>query len=145
MNIRPLTAVDIDAVLPIEHAAHAFPWTRAMLESGFKEGHRFLGLEVDGQLAAFLVWMQILDECHILNVATAPAFQRRGLARALMEHLRAEARRAGAQFFFLEVRASNQAAIRLYEQQGFNEMGRRRNYYPAVNGREDAILMGGAT
>ena len=57
----------------------------------------------------------------------------------------AEARRAGAQFFFLEVRASNQAAIRLYEQQGFNEMGRRRNYYPAVNGREDAILMGGAT
>ena len=83
----------------------------------------------------------ILDEAHLLNITVRPQSQGQGYGLQLLEHLMAEAGRQGGRECFLEVRASNQSAYRLYERFGFNEIGRRRDYYPAANGREDALVM----
>ena len=72
----------------------------------------------------------ILDEAHLLNITVKPESQGRGLGLRLLEHLMREAAGHQARECFLEVRASNQAAYRLYERYGFNEIGRRRDYYP---------------
>jgi len=86
--------------------------------------------------------MLVLDEAHLLNISIAAEYQGRGLGRELLVHMMQVARQYNALNMFLEVRVSNLAAIGLYENMGFNEMAIRRNYYPAKNGREDAILMG---
>ena len=83
----------------------------------------------------------IIDEAHLLNITVKPESQGRGLGLRLLEHLMRRAMQLDAGVCFLEVRASNQSAYRLYERYGFNEVGRRRDYYPAVGGREDALVM----
>ncbi|MNN63307.1 ribosomal-protein-alanine N-acetyltransferase [compost metagenome] len=83
----------------------------------------------------------ILDEAHLLNITVKPESQGRGLGLRLLEHLMQRASELKAAECFLEVRESNQSAYRLYERYGFNEIGRRRGYYPAVGGREDALVM----
>ncbi len=76
-----------------------------------------------------------------LNITVKPENQGRGLGLTLLEHLMSIACKADARECFLEVRDSNTAAFKLYERYGFNEIGRRRDYYPAVGGREDAVVM----
>src|SRR5690606_1446519 len=84
----------------------------------------------------------ILDEAHLLNITVAPECQGRGLGLALLTHLMNRSRVRGGRECCLEVRASNHSAYRLYERYGFNEIGRRRNYYPAPGGgSEDALVM----
>uniref|UniRef100_A0A0U1PBG9 [Ribosomal protein bS18]-alanine N-acetyltransferase n=1 Tax=Mizugakiibacter sediminis TaxID=1475481 RepID=A0A0U1PBG9_9GAMM len=80
-------------------------------------------------------------EAHVLNVCVTPAEQGRGHGRRLLQRLIDLARWHGAERVFLEVRPSNAHAIAMYERAGFNEIGRRPNYYPAARGREDAIVM----
>ena len=83
----------------------------------------------------------ILDEAHLLNITVKPESQGRGLGLKLLEHLMSIAYANNARECFLELRDSNTAAFKLYERYGFNEIGRRRDYYPAVGGREDAVVM----
>jgi ribosomal-protein-alanine N-acetyltransferase len=90
----------------------------------------------------YAIMMMVLDEAHLLNVSIAKKFQGRGLGSSLLDYLIEVARGHGGQTMFLEVRPSNKAAIGLYEKFGFNEFSVRKGYYPAANGREDAILMG---
>jgi ribosomal-protein-alanine N-acetyltransferase len=80
-------------------------------------------------------------ESHILNLTVNPDAHRRGIGGKLLKHFLQLAARHDADTVMLEVRPSNMAAIRLYEKIGFNEIGRRRNYYPAKEGREDALLL----
>ena len=80
-------------------------------------------------------------ESHILNLSVDPDMQRRGVGTRLMKHFVQLARRHNADTVMLEVRPSNAGAVRLYEKLGFNEVGVRRNYYPAPDGREDALLL----
>jgi ribosomal-protein-alanine N-acetyltransferase len=86
--------------------------------------------------------MMVLDEAHLLNLSIAKTYQKQGLGRTLLEHMVDIAKNNQMANMFLEVRQSNISAIALYEIMGFNEMAIRRNYYPATNGREDAVLMG---
>ena len=92
-------------------------------------------------MAAFAITQVILDEATLFNIAVDPAFQRRGLGRALLEQVIDEVEKRGVATLWLEVRASNVAAIALYESLGFNEATIRRNYYPTADGHEDAIIM----
>lgn len=81
-------------------------------------------------------------EAHLLNLAVAPEFQNRGVGRALLAYVLQKGEQMGLERMFLEVRPSNHAAINLYDEAGFNEIGRRPGYYPAPNGtREEAIVM----
>jgi ribosomal-protein-alanine N-acetyltransferase len=83
----------------------------------------------------------IIDEAHLLNITVKPESQGRGLGLVLLEQLMKRAYEMNGRECFLELRDSNRSAYRLYERYGFNEIGRRRDYYPAVGGREDAIVM----
>ena len=88
-----------------------------------------------------LVLMMVLDEAHILNISVCRSRQGCGLGRQLLQHLGEVARKAGGSQILLEVRPSNESALALYRKVGFEMIGRRKGYYPACNGREDALVM----
>ena len=140
-TISSLEPTDLPAAFHIEKRAHAFPWSEQTFASNQGERYLNLQLSVDGVMAAFAITQIILDEATLFNIAVDPAFQRRGLGRELLEQVIDEVEKRGVVTLWLEVRASNVAAIALYESLGFNEATIRRNYYPTVDGREDAIIM----
>lgn len=141
--LRPLTTADLERVLAVEVTAYAAPWTHGNFIDSLAAGHwaeRLLA--ADGGLLAYYVAMPAVDELHLLNLTVAPAQQGRGHAQALLEHMLARCRASGLKSLWLEVRASNARARRLYGSRGLREVGLRRAYYPAADGqREDAILM----
>ena len=93
-------------------------------------------------LLGYFVAMLGVDEAHLLNITVAPAYQRQGWARVLLDALALWARGRGAQWLWLEVRASNLRAQQVYEAHGFRRVGERKRYYPAAHGqREDAVVM----
>lgn len=141
--LRPLTALDIDAVMAIESGAYSFPWSRGNFTDSLSAGHWMEVLEADdGELRGYFVAMPAADELHLLNLTVAAAWRRRGHARALMDRLQVHARAGGLQSIWLEVRVSNEAARALYRSLGFDERGLRRQYYPTGHARrEDAVVM----
>jgi len=140
-GFRPMRSEDIDAVLSVEQASYAFPWTRANFADSLAAGYAAWNCHVAGELVGYAVMMLVLDEAQLLNLTVAPAWQRNGYGGFLAHHLMSEARAHGARRMLLEVRPSNRAAQALYARIGFCPIGRRRGYYPAQAGREDAIVM----
>lgn len=142
MNIiSSLSQNDLTRALDIERRAHAFPWSEQTLASNQGERYHNLQLTVNGEMAAFAITQVVLDEATLFNIAVDPHFQRQGLGRTLLERVIEDMEKRGVVTLWLEVRASNIAAIGLYENLGFNEVSIRRNYYPTADGREDAIIM----
>lgn len=142
LKYRPMQEADLDAVMAIEPKIYSHPWSRGNFVDSLKSGYSCWVAELDGELIGYGAMMVVLDEVHLLNISIARAWQGRGFGRALLDHFIAVAKRHGGQMMFLEVRPSNTPAIGLYESMGFNEFSVRKGYYPAENGREDAILMG---
>ncbi|WP_455845468.1 ribosomal protein S18-alanine N-acetyltransferase [Pantoea agglomerans] len=139
--ISLVTPEDQPQLLAIERRAHAFPWSEQTFSSN--QGERFVNfrIEVEGKLAGFAITQVVLDEASLFNIAVDPDYQRRGLARQLLQHLIAELEQRDVMTLWLEVRASNTPAIVLYEQLDFHQVSVRPNYYPTASGREDAIIM----
>jgi ribosomal-protein-alanine N-acetyltransferase len=141
VSFRPMYAEDLDAVVEIEKAAYPFPWTlgnfRDCLECGYSCWVAVLG----GEIVGYSVLMTGAGEGHILNCCVAPAHQGRGLGRRVMDNLTEAARGYGVDCLFLEVRPSNHPALALYQRLGYETIGLRRGYYPAEQGREDALVM----
>lgn len=138
-TIRPMTAADMEHVLAIERLSHRSPWSRAMFESELTNNlARIDLLWWQDALAGYLCTWLVGRELSILNVATAPAMRRRGVARILLEHVLARNLEIGLDCALLEVRISNQAAISLYRSFGFRRIACRRNYY---RDGEDALVM----
>ncbi|GGI87688.1 ribosomal protein S18-alanine N-acetyltransferase [Halopseudomonas pertucinogena] len=140
-QFRPMGEADVDSVLRIEFAAFSHPWTRGIFLDCVKSGYECWLMFLGDQQVGHGVLSAAGDECHLLNLTVKPESQSNGLGGKLLEHLLRRGRERGAETVFLEVRESNRAAIHLYERTGFNEIGRRRGYYPAVGGREDALVM----
>lgn len=140
-TISSLTTTDLARAYEIETRAHAFPWSEKTFASN--QGERYLNfrLMAGEVMAAFAITQVVLDEATLFNIAVDPAWQRQGLGRQLLEYLIQALEERGVATLWLEVRASNTAAIALYESLGFNEATIRRNYYPTAQGREDAIIM----
>ncbi len=140
--IRELAAADLDAWLRLEQAAFFDPWSERQLQAQLAHPRGLaLGAFIDGALQAFALFSYVLDEAELLQIAVAAPTPRRGLAVQLLHQGEQRLRRRGVARLLLEVRAGNQAALRLYRGYGFNEDGRRRGYYPAPAGPEDAVLM----
>ena len=139
--LAPMQSGEIDAVMAIERRAYPFPWTRANFSDSLAAGYSAWTCRIGGELIGYAVMMEVLDEAHLLNLTVAPDWQRRGYGLYLMRRLVAVARRHGAGRMFLEVRQSNAPAHGLYRKLGFETIGRRRGYYPAAAGREDAVVM----
>ncbi len=140
-DFRPMSESDVDAVLAIEQRAYPFPWTRGNFKDCLAAGYRCEVAEQDGNLVAYSVLSSGAGEGHVLNCCVAPAHQGRGIGRELMRRMMADAKAFGIATLFLEVRPSNRRAIDLYEHLGFEAIGLRRGYYPAADGREDALVM----
>ena len=140
-SLRPMREADLDAVMAIEQRAYAFPWTRGIFRDCLRADSPAWVLERDRALLGYGVLSVAADEAHVLNVCAAPEAQGQGHGRRMLRALLQVARARGARRVFLEVRPSNRTAIGLYHAEGFNEIGRRPRYYPAVDGREDAIVM----
>ncbi|TAJ92392.1 MAG: ribosomal-protein-alanine N-acetyltransferase [Gammaproteobacteria bacterium] len=140
-RFRPMTEEDLDAVMDIEESAYPHPWTFTIFSDCLVARYCCWIVEQDGKTNGYGIMTVGAGECHLLNLCIKPELQGRGLGRMLLEHMLDVARDHHAEVVFLEVRPSNAAARRLYADNGFNEVGLRRNYYPASKGREDALIM----
>lgn len=137
----PMREQDLDEVARVERTLFDFPWTRTNFADSLAAGYLCRVLWQGRALAGYAVMMCVLDEAHLLNISVATEFQRRRLGWRLLGHLGREAASHGAARMFLEVRPSNAAGRAMYHRAGFQPIGRRPAYYPALDGREDAIVM----
>ena len=139
VHVRQMTEDDIDAVMAIEVASYPAPWKYEHFndEIAARYSWPFVAVE-EGNVVGYICLMSLFEEAQILNVAVSPNQKGRGIARMLLEHAFNFAVGKGAETVSLEVRASNVAAISLYEKLGFIRVGIRSGYYEAV---DDAILM----
>lgn len=136
-----MLVADIDAVVAVERLCHEFPWTRGNFADSLAAGYGAWVAREDGHMTGYAVMMRAPDEAHLLNITILPELQRGGRGSALLRHLFSEAAAWGATRILLEVRPGNASGLALYRRHGFAEIGRRRDYYPARAGREDAIVM----
>lgn len=136
-----MTIEDLDEVLVIERQSFHTPWSRGAFRYELTQNRvaRCLVIRVDAALAGYLCLWEISRELHITNLAVAPAFRRRGLARRLVQSVLSEARGRRLEQVFLEVRPTNVEALGLYESLGFSVIGRRKGYY--FDTGEDALVM----
>lgn len=131
----------LDQVWQIERQAHSHPWSENMIREINSRGGCHHVLSEGNQVVGYFYAQNIVGEVTLLNIAVAPAYQGKGHGKQLMEAFLDMCEKANADSAWLEVRESNQNAFGLYESMGFNEVDRRRNYYPTVSGKEDAIIM----
>ena len=141
-QFREMLMSDLGAVMQLEPMLYRHPWTYGNFVDSLNNHHQAWVLSENEVIIGYSVMMMVLDEAHLLNISVDIQMQGKGWGRYLLDLMMKKARELGAANLFLEVRVSNVNAIKLYEKVGFNEMAIRRNYYPAVAGREDAILMG---
>lgn len=139
---RPMQMADLDAIMQIEPTLYSHPWTRGNFSDSLHTGYSAWVMTQGTEIIGYALVMLVLDEAHLLNISVAKSYQGQGLGRYLLSHMVAISRQHNAANLFLEVRVSNTSAIALYESMGFCEMSIRRGYYPAHQGREDALLMG---
>ncbi|MES2900931.1 MAG: ribosomal protein S18-alanine N-acetyltransferase [Pseudomonadota bacterium] len=139
----PMVTADVDEVVALEHSVYPHPWTRGNFLDSLASGYNAWTVrDADGVLAGYFLLMAAVDEAHLLNVAVAAPRQGAGLGRFLLDKVVACSRGLSMSSILLEVRPSNQRALKVYERFGFHQIGKRKNYYPAHDGlREDAIVM----
>ena len=143
LHLSRMAMADVDEVFGVELSVYPHPWTRGNFTDSLATGYHGCVLRDDaGQLLGYFLLMAAVDEAHLLNVAVRAERQGEGLGRYLLDKVADCARALGMASVLLEVRPSNLRALKVYEQYGFAEIGRRKAYYPDHNGqREDAIVM----
>jgi len=141
---RPLREGDLESVAVLEAQIHLAPWTIGNFRDALAAGYAARVAERENRIVAYGVLMLAPGEAQILNLSVVPDARRKGLGRALLRQFVDDARWLNAAQIFLEVRASNAAAIALYETEGFAPVARRLGYYPGAAAeapREDALVM----
>lgn len=141
MRIRKMRQSDLPSVMIIENANYQFPWSEGVFKDCFKANYSCWVCEVEEKIVGFSIVSIAVGEAHILNINVDPDEQNQGIGRKMLRNLIEVARGHKVETIFLEVRPSNLPAISLYNSIGFNEIGVRKGYYPAENGREDALMM----
>lgn len=142
VRFEPLSPAHLDAVLAVEALAYAHPWVRANFTDTLASGYQAQVLLAGDTVLGYFVAMKGVDEVHLLNITVAPAYQRQGWAHVMLDAMALWARGQGAEWLWLEVRVGNLRAIHVYESQGFERVGQRKNYYPDGHGqREHALVM----
>lgn len=139
--MRPMREADLPVVVRLEASVYPYPWTEGIFRDCLRVGYCCRVLVEPEEIVGYGVMSIGAGECHILNLCVHPRVQRQGHGRRVLWRLLTIARTRNADMAFLEVRASNRSAFALYTREGFREVGMRRGYYPAENGREDAVIM----
>jgi ribosomal-protein-alanine N-acetyltransferase len=141
VRFRAMTASDIPGVGAVERASYQFPWSEGIFRDCLRVGYLCRVAEQDGEVVAYGIVAMGAGEAHVLNLCVAERVRGRGIGRRMLMLLIERSVQATVQDVFLEVRPSNLHAIALYQSFGFIEVGRRRDYYQAVGGREDALVL----
>jgi ribosomal-protein-alanine N-acetyltransferase len=142
IEFRRLKLRDLSAIERIERASYPTPWSRSMFAGELAKPSSICLGAIDGEtgtLAGYLIISRYVDAWHVMNLAVADEYRRRGIATRMMERLFELTAGDGHRGYTLEVRISNDAAIKLYESLGFRARGIRRGYY--TDNREDALIM----
>lgn len=142
-NLRPMVESDLTSVMQVETAAYPHPWDLRIMADCLRARH-YHGwvFEIDGKISGYLFLSVAAGEMHILNLCIHPDLQGQGWGRVVLQRsFELATTEYQANMCFLEVRPSNISALSLYQSEGFNEIGVRKNYYPASQGREDALVM----
>ena len=139
--VRPMTEADLPEIAALDAQCYPFPWTHGNFADSMHSGYRCCVYQLNTEIVGYAVMMLAVGEAHLLNITIAPAWQGQGWGRELMSQLITRARQDHAESLWLEVRPSNTVARRLYDSMGFDFVAVRKNYYPAVGGREDAVIM----
>lgn len=140
--IRPATPTECAELAGIDRTSNPSPWSAAQFAAALKSPcDTVLAAEHRRQIAGFIVWQTLFETSELHLIAVSPRHRRAGIASQLMAAWLQTGTAAGANRFFLEVRAGNLPAQQLYRKYGFTETARRRGYYPSPQGREDALIM----
>ena len=142
LTFRRLSLRDLPAIEEIEQRSYATPWSRSMFAGELSKPSSICLGAFDGEsgkLVGYLIISRYVDAWHVMNIAVAPVLRRRGVATAMLERLFDQTAGESRRGYTLEVRVTNDAAIKLYEQMGFKARGIRRGYY--TDNREDALIM----
>ena len=138
--LQPMNKDDIAAVAALERECFSSPWTEKGLEQELSnENAVFFTARKEGRVVGYMGMHCVLDECYIANVAVSCEHRRRGIGRLLLQYAEKKARERACSFISLEVRLSNSSAICLYESEGYEIMGERRNFYSCPT--ENALIM----
>ena len=138
---REISLGDLDGIVQIERAVNPFPWgEEALRDTIGSSGHHLMSLR-EGRAVGFLLSSFVLDEAQLLLIGVSPDWQGVGVGGQLLKELINRSQDQGQKLIYLEVRSGNERAIRLYRSLGFIDIGVRRDYYPGLVGREDAIVM----
>ncbi|MDH5396114.1 MAG: ribosomal protein S18-alanine N-acetyltransferase [Gammaproteobacteria bacterium] len=140
-RFRFMQDTDLDEILAIENAIYPFPWTRGIFHDCLRIGYICQVLEKDEKIIGYSIMSVAVEEAHLLTIVVAADEQGKGYGKKLLDEMIRLAIKFEAKTMYLEVRTSNKTAIDLYYKRGFNELGIRNNYYPAEQGREDALIM----
>ncbi|QWE17564.1 ribosomal protein S18-alanine N-acetyltransferase [Polynucleobacter sp. AP-Nino-20-G2] len=156
LSFMPMAVADLDAVLAIESISHIHPWTRGNFSDSLEAGHwaycvrpqiddAVHGSFLDPQILwAYCVLYPAVDELHLLNITVSPKLRRLGIGEKMMHAIEGVAAQQSMPRILLEVRPTNTSALKLYERLGYQQIGMRKNYYPADSAtgmREDALVM----
>ena len=140
LNFQAMRLQDVAQVMIVEQEVYEFPWTERIFSDCIRVGYLCWLAFLDQLVVGHAVISITTGESHMLNLSIAKKYQRRGFGRQFVEFLVQQAGEHNAETMLLEVRPSNLAAINCYSAAGFNEIGSRKGYYPAPDGREDALL-----
>ena len=141
VEFRTMSYVDLKQVISVEEKAYPHPWTLGIFRDCLRVGYNAWVMTLDNDVIGYGIVMLSPGEAHILNICISPDYQRKGLGRHFLRHLIKKMDQTDVDMVLLEVRRSNEHAQELYKSEGFHELGVRKAYYPADNGREDAIIL----
>lgn len=140
MMLLDMAVRDLPEVVNIEKASFSKPWSETLFYNEIRNERSIAKIaRLDGKIAGYICASVVVDEAHILTLAVDPALRKEGIATALVRHVIERARERGCRAVFLEVRASNGIARRMYERFNFVALGTRKNYYGEPS--EDAVVM----
>lgn len=149
--LEPMQEADLSWVLALENRSYDFPWSKKGFEKSLEQGLNYVFCSAQGKKLGYCCILTVLDEAHILNVCVATECRGKGIAKEALKKVLAKLQASIYRVVLLEVRHSNQPAIKLYKSLGFHQDGIRKNYYRVngwdevlqelVEGRENAVLM----
>lgn len=141
VEMRTMNYSDLKQVIAVEKKAYPHPWTLGIFRDCIRVGYQTWVMTLNRKVIGYGIVMLSPDEAHILNICVDPEYQGKGLGRYLLRYLIRKSRQTDVDMVMLEVRRSNVSAQQLYHSEGFHELGVRKAYYPAKDGREDAIIL----
>ena len=142
VNYRRMRMADLAQVAQLERSLYEFPWSLGNFRDSVNAGYDCWTVVHGEAVIGYAILMVALDEAHLLNIAVAAEWQGQGIGGDFLRHMVEVAKSAACQIVYLEVRPSNHAARHLYRKHGFQQIAIRPEYYPASQGREDALFLG---